>query len=142
MYNEQFRLEVSENWEISRKDRICKSKNWRDQLWKWWPIKWNYSKNHNYPIVNITNDWKRSSISKHRIVFATYNNLDYYWDYIVWHYDDDPTNNHIDNLYMIQWKHNTQENIDHKKKAYKLLALCKQWKVYNSDGVIIDYETI
>lgn len=141
--NKEFWVLVSECWDVYSQDRVILSKNWKSMRFSWKQLQRWKSNTTPYPIMNISCWWvKHSWITKHRLVYATYNDLDYRWDYIVWHMDDDPNNNNINNLYYIKWKQNNKTNIEHKKKAYKILSMVMQWLIHDVDGNIIQYDDL
>jgi hypothetical protein len=67
----------------------------------------------------------RKSVLVHRLVYASFNNLDVKEMLDVGHHDDNPDNNILDNLYET----NQNKNVNNKKLAYKLLHLYKSWLI-------------
>lgn len=132
MINEKLQLEVFENWDCRHlpSEWTHSSGNWTCKR-DWSKVKFTDNGTW-YKIVNLGfrryGNKKVMSATQHRIVYSTFNNLDYYWEYTVWHYDDNPWNNALENLYGIFGSKQGKQNLEHKKNAYKLLERYKQGK--------------
>lgn len=78
------------------------------------------------------NSNKRHVCLLHRLIYCSFNWLDYNVDAQVWHHDDNSNNNVLDNLYLT----NQTRNVNNRKLAYKLLDLYKRWHITISDKYI------
>lgn len=73
-------------------------------------------------------EWKR--YSPWRIVYCTYNDLPLNWKFRLWHYNNDLSDNRLENLF-IKWKNKKNKR---NKKPYnyeKLWDIIKKNKFYN-----------
>lgn len=68
-------------------------------------------------------EWKRYIPG--RIVYCTYNNLPLNWKFKIWHYNNDLSDNRLENLF-IRWK-----NKGKKKKTYNYQTL---WDIINKNN--------
>ena len=122
---------VYENWDVFSPDteRTHPSGKWICKK-KWRKLKFS----DNWTWYMITNrKWKIYLL--HRIIYCTYYDLDYYWDFTVWHYNDIASDNKLENLYYIEWKNNYQskkENRDYRTLSYKLWELYKRNKNFKN----------
>lgn len=131
-FNEYLGVWVEPDGRIYKEYSKMNNKSWWTTVRKWWWI--SYHDNwHGYQIANLSVRGSYRAITQHRVVYATFRDMDYNGSYTVWHLDDDPRNNHIDNLYGIFWEQQHQKNIDHKKRAYKLLEMYMKWELFWKD---------
>lgn len=132
---EGYDYEISDLSNLRSLDRVVVCKDWRR-----WEVKWQRIKTHKiqswYWKINFKAEWWRKAMLIHRLVYCTFNDEDYYGKFDVWHYDDDPDNYRLDNLY----KTNQERNANNRKLAYKLLWLWRGWLIKLPEGIDIDVE--
>lgn len=131
--NDELDLIVYEDWTVYTKDseRVHSSWNWTCKR-KW--RKLSFSDNWLwYQIANLSlrRKWikKSKSVSQHRIVYATFNWLEYNWPYSVWHHNDTWNDNRLQNLYWIYGQKQNLQNLQHKKNAYKVYDRYQKWQL-------------
>lgn len=122
--------QVSDLWRVRRKDRkIERMTTNRCTQEKY--SNWRTHKGNIVSIQTMINWYCKVSLRVrwiwsynklvHRLVYASFNWLDYNDMDNVWHHNDTPTDNRLVNLYAT----NLKKNINNKKLAYKLLHLYK-----------------
>ena len=121
---------------ISHDWKECYTDNWYSTKENWWG---QYQRSNMwYYVCNLraseNNDKKRHVCLLHRLVYCSFNWLDYKMEWDVWHHDDNSNNNVLDNLYLT----NQKRNVNNRKLAYKLLDLYKRWHITISDKYIND----
>lgn len=99
-----FEYQVSNYWRIKSLDKITLQKNqwwWITKYHKKWKILKCWSKHHNYQCIYLCKDWIRNVRMVHRLVAQVFLWL---WNsdskIEVWHKDNNPGNNNINNLYL------------------------------------------
>lgn len=136
MFNSELWLWVEKDWRTYKESSMMPNRHW------WVSVrKGNWMRYHDngkgYMIANITVSGKYKALSQHRVVYSTFNSLPYDWDYDVGHFDDEPGNNILDNLYWIFDTKKSQKNRDHKKNAYRLLEMCSRGELYTYNWEMI-----
>ena len=129
--NYEFDLIVYEDWTVYTKDSERVHSSWNGVCKKKWrKIKFNDNWCW-YMIANLSlrRKWIKSQkwVSQHRLVYATFNWLEYNWPYTVWHHNDVSDDNRLCNLYWIFDSKQHKQNIDHKRNAYKVYSLYQKF---------------
>jgi len=85
-----------------------------DRKWTKWSLLRGQVRKDWYKHINLSLKGKRKKLLVHRLVYLTFNNLPLKFEWpitktLVLHRDDNPWNNHIDNLFLWTQKENMQD---------------------------------
>lgn len=115
--------QISNHWNIKSLERF--TKNWTSWYLKKEKKLKPWSKKYNYQCIYLCKDWKRNINSVHRLVAQAFLWLDIKINSIeIWHKDNNPKNNNIDNLYLT----NHKDNEVYKKLCKRTAFWEKNWK--------------
>ena len=103
-------------------------------------IIWTQKINSWYIVADLRYDKDLKSIRKrcllHRLVYCSFNWLDYKHDADIWHHNGNVTDCRLENLYIT----NQRNNVNNRKLAFKLLELYRQWIITIPEWYNIDTE--
>lgn len=134
---EWFNYEVSNFWNI-------KSLGWSETLnWRWRgftrvkkeKILKSWSKQYNYQCIYLCKDWKKYVKMVHRLVAQAFLWLDINNPKIeIWHKDNNPKNNNINNLYLTTHI----KNEEYKKICWRTAFWEKNWTARLSEKQVLE----
>lgn len=122
--------QVSNTWHIKA---ISTSKRCKERILKPWKKKsW-------HRFVNLCKRWIARSISVHRLVWQAYFWIDINDPKVcILHDDDDPSNNHVDNLFIGTQEDNMKDMLSKWRNRNKVFRWEKHWSTKLTDSEVIE----